>query len=242
MLLSQLKHIWRLFFLQSTHNERTMDGLGFFHVLAPEIEDWAADEEEFKEIANRHMGYFNANPILASYILGMVQNMERRRAGGVELPIDRIDRIKNTMSAVLTAKGDYFFGFVLIPLGLTIACIFAMYSAYFAPVIFLVLYNYYHLQARIGGYLMGLRMGEGLGKELVEHIYREQRILGGCAAFASGVFTALALVRASAFGGFRLSIWGVAVVAAVFLLRRKIPVIWSVLVVFVATTIYLLLI
>ncbi len=242
MLLSKLKHIWRLFFLQSTHNERTLDGLGFFHVLAPEISSWAADEEEFKEIANRHMGYFNANPILASYILGIVQNMERRRAEGVELPLDRIDRIKGTLSAVLTAKGDYFFGIVLIPLGLTIACIFAMYNAYFAPVIFLVLYNYYHLQARIGGYLMGLRMGEGLGKELVKHIYKEQRILGGCAAFASGVFTALALVRASAFGGFRLSIWGVAVVVTVFLLRRKIPVIWSVVFVFVATAIYLLLI
>ncbi len=242
MFLFPIKHIWRLFFLQSTHNERTLDGLGFFHVLAPEIRNWAADEDEFKEIANRHMGYFNANPILASYILGIVQNMERRRAGGVELPLDRIDRIKSTLSAVLTAKGDYFFGIVLIPLGLTIACIFAMYSSYFAPIIFLVLYNYYHLQARIGGYLMGLRMGEGLGKELVKHIYREQRILGGCAAFASGVFTALSLVRASTFGGFGFSIWGVAVVAAVFLLRRKMPVIWSVLVVFVATTIYLLLI
>lgn len=242
MLRSHIRHLWRLFFLQSTHNEKTLDGLGFFHVLAPEMRSWAASDEEFKEIANRHMSYFNANPILASYILGIVQNMERKRAEGLEFPLDRIDRIKSTLSAVLTAKGDYFFEIVLIPLGLTIACIFAMYSSYFGPVIFLVLYNYYHLQARIGGYLMGLRMGEGLGRDLVKHIYKEQGALGGCAAFTSGVFTALAIVRADAFGGFRLSIWGVVAAAIVFLLRRKISLIWSVVFVFVATAIYLLLI
>ena len=242
MLRSHIRHLWRLFFLQSTHNERTFDGLGFFHVLEPEMRSWAADEKEFKEIASRHMGYFNANPILASYILGIVQNMERRRAEGLGSPLERIDRIKSTLSAVLTAKGDYFFEIVLIPLGLTIACIFAMYSSYFGPVIFLVLYNYYHLQARIGGYLMGLRMGEGLGRELVKHIYKEQGALGGCAAFASGVFTALVIVRANTFGGFRLSIWGLGVMAGVFLLRRRISVIWSVVIVFIATAIYLLLV
>ena len=242
MLRSHIKHLWRLFFLQSTHNEKTFDGLGFFHVLEPEIRNWAADEEEFKKIAHRHMGYFNANPILASYILGIVQNMERKRADGLESSLERIDRIKSTLSAVLTAKGDYFFEIVLIPLGLTIACIFAMYSSYFGPVIFLVLYNYYHLQARIGGYLMGLRMGEGLGRELVKHIYKEQGALGGCAAFVSGVFTALTILRANTFGGSRLSIWGVGIMVAIFFLRRRISVIWSVVIVFVATAIYLLLV
>lgn len=242
MLRSRLRHIWRLFFLQSTHNEKTFDGLGFFHVLAPEMREWASGGEELREIAHRHMGYFNANPILASYILGIVQNMERRRAEGLESSLERIDRIKSTLSAVLTAKGDYFFEIVLIPLGLTIACIFAMYNAYLGPVIFLVLYNYYHLKARIGGYLMGLRMGEGLGTKLVERMYKEQGALGGCAAFAAGVFTALTIVRASVFGGSRLSVWGVAVMAVVFALRRRISIIWSVIIVFVATAIYFLLV
>lgn len=242
MLRSHLKHLWRLFFLQSTHNERTMDGLGFFHVLAPEMRNWAANDEELGELANRHMGYFNANPILASYILGIVQNMERRRAEGLESPLERIDRVKRALSAVLTAKGDYFFEVVLIPLGLTIACIFAMYSSYFGPVIFLVLYNYYHLQARIGGYLMGLRTGEGLGRDLVKHMFKEQGALGGCAAFASGVLTALAVVKADAFGGFPLAGWGVVVAGIVFLLRRRISVIWTVVFVFIATAVYLLLI
>ena len=242
MLRSHIRNIWRLFFLQSSHNEKTFDGLGFFYVLAPEMREWAENDEEFKEIAHRHMGYFNANPILASYILGIVQNMERKRAEGLDTPRERIDRIKSTLSAVLTAKGDYFFEVALIPLGLTIASVFAMYSSYFGPVIFLALYNYYHLQARIGGYLIGLRMGEGLGRELVKHIYKEQGALGGCAAFAAGLFTALTIVRATSFGGSRLSVWGVAVMVVMFLLRRRLSVIWSVIIVFVATAIYLLLV
>ncbi|HER43852.1 MAG TPA: hypothetical protein ENO08_05280 [Candidatus Eisenbacteria bacterium] len=238
---SYIRHLWRLFFLQSTHNEKTMDGLGFYHVLAPEMRDWARNEEELEEIASRSMGYFNANPILASYILGIVQNMERRRAEGSEPSIERIERMKSTLSAVLSAKGDYFFEVVLIPLGLTIAGIFGMYSSYFGPIIFLVLYNYYHLQARIGGYLTGLRAGEGLGGDLVAQLYKEQGALAGCAAFASGVFAALAVVRAYAFGGFGLAGWGVAAAAGVFLLRRRISVMWSVVFVFIATAIYLLL-
>jgi mannose/fructose/N-acetylgalactosamine-specific phosphotransferase system component IID len=237
-----ISHLWRLFFLQSSRNERTVDGLGFFHAIVPEAARWAADDKKLKDIARRHMGYFNANPILASYILGAVLNMERRKLQGEEISDASIERVKSTLSAVLTAKGDYFFEVVLIPLGLTIACIFAMYRSYFGPIIFLVLYNYYHLQARIGGYLMGVRMGEGVGRVLVKHIFREQGFLGGCAAFASGVLAALTFVRAYTFGNLRLAGWGVAVLIAAFLLRGKLSVVLTVIVVFVASAVYLLLI
>jgi mannose/fructose/N-acetylgalactosamine-specific phosphotransferase system component IID len=194
------------------------------------------------EAVRRHIGYFNANPILASYILGAVVNMERRRRGGEDIDGAHIDRIKNTLSAVLTAKGDYFFSMVLLPLGLTIACIFAMYSSYLGPIIFLALYNYYHLQARIGGYFIGLRLGEGLGREYIKHIFRGQGFLGGCAAFGAGLFTALVLVRASSYGGLRISGWGVAAIIAFLLLRRKMPMVWSVIILFVTSAAYLLII
>jgi PTS system mannose-specific IID component len=238
---NHMSHLWRLFFLQNSRNERTVDGLGFFHVLVPEIRKWAAEREELAEMASRHMGYFNANPVLASYIIGAVLNMERRRRKGEAISGSGIERIKSTLSAVLTAKGDYFFEVVLIPLGLTIACIFAMYRSYFGPIIFLVLYNYYHLQARIGGYLMGVRMGEGVGQELARHIFKEQGFLGGCAAFASGMLAALAFMRAGSFGGLRLTGWGCAMIVAVFVLRAKTPVVLSVTIVFIASAVYLLL-
>ena len=239
---SHLNHLWRLFLLQGSRNERTIDGLGFYNAISPELDTWSEEEDETRETVRRHMGYFNANPILASYILGAVINMERRRRSGDGVDVAHIERMKSTLSAVLTAKGDYFFSVVLLPLGLTIACIFAMYSWYLGPVIFLALYNYFHLQARIGGYLIGVRLGEGLGNEYIRHIFRAQGFLGGCAAFSAGVFSALVLVRAGSYGGLRLSGWGIAAVVAFLVLRRKMSMVLSVIIVFIVSAAYLLLI
>jgi mannose/fructose/N-acetylgalactosamine-specific phosphotransferase system component IID len=235
MLFPHLNMFWRLFFLQTSRNDRTVDGLGFFHVLTPLFRDLAEDEEELQEIANRYVGYFNANPILASYIVGVIMNLERRKKAGEEIPQERIERIKTTLSSVLTAKGDYFFEVVLVPFALTIGCIFAIYDSYMGPVIFLGFYNLYHLQSRIGGYRIGLLMGEDVGRELATSLFREQRFLSGCAAFVSGVFSALVLARAWDFGGPRLAGQGVLTVLVMLGLVRKIPLIWSVLILFLAT-------
>jgi mannose/fructose/N-acetylgalactosamine-specific phosphotransferase system component IID len=239
MLLPHLNMLWRLFFLQTSRNDKTVDGLGFLHVLTPLFRDLADDEEELQEMANRYAGYFNANPILASYIIGVVMNLERRKKAGEEIPHERIERIKSTLSSVLTAKGDYFFEIVLIPFALTIGSIFAIYDSYMGPVVFLGFYNLYHLQSRIGGYRIGLLMGEDVGRELARSLFREQRFLGGCAAFVSGVFAALVLARAWDFGGPKLAAQGVLTAAAFVILARKLPLVWVVAILFLATVVVL---
>jgi mannose/fructose/N-acetylgalactosamine-specific phosphotransferase system component IID len=240
MWMTHWNKLWRLFFLQSSRNDRTIDGLGFLHALSPLFRGWAGSDQELKDTARRHMGYFNANPILASYIVGAVTNLEEKRKAGEDVSSESIERFKETLSAVLTARGDYFFDVVLIPLGLTIGSIFAIYSSYVGPVIFLALYNYYHFQARIGGYLKGVQLGEGLGGEHVTNIFKEQGFLGGCAAFASGAFTALVFTRASDMGGLRYVGWGIASIVGFLLLRRRLSFVWSVAIVFLATFLFLL--
>ena len=153
---------------------------------------------------------------------------------------ERVERVKNALAAVLTARGDYFFEVILLPLGLTIGSIFAIHSSYIGPVLFLALYNLYHLRTRIGGYLIGVRLGEGLGRELVSHLFREQRLLGGCAAFCSGVFAAIVLSRAHALGGPRSAGWGVAVALAMVLLSRRVSFLAAVTILFLATAAFLL--
>ena len=118
--------LWRLFFLQSSRNERTLDGLGFFSIIAPLIHTWARSSEEAREIARRHLGYFNANPLVASFVAGAVAHLEARRARGEGVTPDGIERAKAALSSALSARGNYFFETVLMPLGLTIACIFAI--------------------------------------------------------------------------------------------------------------------
>lgn len=236
---SHWNQLWRLFFLQVSRNERTIDGLGFFHVLSPSLRVWADDPDELKRIARRHIGYFNANPVLASYIAGVVVNLEERKKAGEDISSERIGRVKNTLSAVLTARGDYFFDVILVPLGLTIGSIFAIYGSYIGPVIFLAFYNYYHLRLRVGGYLTGVRMGEGIGRDLITRLFREQRLMGGLGAFVSGAFAALVLTRAYDLGGARFAVWGLMAAAGMLVLIRRFSFIFSILIVFLATAIFL---
>ncbi len=239
MLAKHLGVIWRLFFLQNSRNDRTIDGLGFFHILSPIFRDLAEDDGELKDMTGRHLGYFNANPILASYIVGVVMNLEMKKKAGEDISAERIERVKNTLSSVLTARGDYFFEVILVPFALTIGSIFAIYSSYIGPVIFLAFYNLYHLQSRIGGFRAGLFLGEDVWRGLARTLFREQRFLGACAAFVSGVFGAIVFSRAWSFGGARLAVWGLAAAGGVFLLRRKFHILWVVLAVFVATALFL---
>lgn len=239
MLRTHLNMIWRLFFLQNSRNDRTLDGLGFFHVLSPLFRDLAESDEELQDVAERHLGYFNANPILASYVIGVVMNLELKKKSGEDISAERIERVKNTLSSVLTAKGDYFFEVILVPFALTIGSIFAIYSSYIGPVLFLAFYNLYHLNSRIGGYRAGLFLGEDVARGLARSLFREQRFLGGCAAFVSGVFAALVFTRAWNFGGAPFALWGILAIAGVILLRKKFALIWAVLAVFLATAIFL---
>jgi mannose/fructose/N-acetylgalactosamine-specific phosphotransferase system component IID len=237
--LFHLRQLWRLFFLQCSRNNRTIDGLGFFHVMSPILGMLAKDEDEMRRSARRHMGYFNANPVLAAYIAGVVTNLETRRQAGEDVSAERIDRVKSALSSVLTARGDYFFELILIPLGLTIGCIFAIYSSYIGPVIFLVLYNLYHFRSRIGGYLAGIRLGEGVGQEFAKHLFSGQRFLEGFSAFASGAFAALIFTRTRDIGGPHLAAWGVLAVVGVFALRKRISFFWSTVILFFVTALFL---
>jgi mannose/fructose/N-acetylgalactosamine-specific phosphotransferase system component IID len=202
---------------------------------------WAGDRETRSDVALRHMGYFNTNPILAPFIVGVVVNFEERRLGGEAITDKQIGTVKDTLSSVSTTVGDIFFDVVLVPLGLTIGSIFAIYGSYIGLAIFLALYNFYHFRERISGYRIGLRLGGEVGRKLVTRIFREQNLLGGCAAFASGVFAALVFSRAYRMGGVRYGLWGIGAVAAVVLLRRRFSYFWCAVIVFLAASLYLLL-
>ncbi len=231
--------IWRIFLIGSSRNERTLDGLGFFAVLEPLIGRWGASADERAAIAKRHAGYFNANPILASYVAGVTANLEERRAGGEEISPERVDRMKSALSSVLTARGDSFFENTLVPLGLTIGCISAINSSYIGLAIFLVLYNVYHFQSRIGGYRIGVELGDGVGGDFVARLFREERFLGGAAAFAAGIFAALACAGARGTGGMRLLIAGAAIAALAVVLRKRMSVVRRVALLTFGTALYL---
>jgi len=231
--------LWRLFFIQSSRNEITMDGLGFFAIIEPLIRTWTRAGEDAREVARRHLGYFNAGLYLSSAVAGVVAHLETKRARGEEIAPERIERVKSALSSVLAARANYFFEGLLIPLGLTIACIFAIYGSYLGCAIFLALYNFYHFRSRIGGYCRGLVLGEGMGGAFVARLFREERVIGACAAFISGAFAALLFAKARSAGGTGFLAWGAVLVAGSALLRRRVSLMGSIFLLAAATVLYL---
>jgi len=231
--------IWRLFFIQSSRNARTLDGLGFYSLCSPLLRTWVRPGEDVRGVARRQLGYFNAGLYLSSAVAGVVGNMEKRRARGENVTPDHIDRVKEALSSVLAARANYFFDMLLIPLGLTIASISAMYHSYIGLVIFLALYNFYHFRTRIGGYCKGAELGERMGGAFVSRLFPEERFLSACAALVSGVFAALLFVKAWDAGSGGYIVWGAIVLAGSAALRRKLSFVWSVTALLFATALYL---
>jgi hypothetical protein len=74
----------------------------------------------------------------------------------------------------------------------------------------------------------------------VSRLYREERLIGGSAAFAAGVFAALLFVKARGAGGAGFVVWGAALCAASALLARKRFFVRTVVALCAATAVYLI--
>ncbi len=214
--------VWRLFFVQGSRNSRTIDGLGFFHIMEPLVRRLAREGQDRSGAASKYAGYFNCNPLMTSYIAGALTKMELDAADEGGLDARKTERMKDTLSAALTARGDYFIEIVLLLVSLTIGSIFAIYTWYAGPVVFLILYNLYNFRIRIGGYRTGLHLGEGTGRVLAAKLLKEQKILGAAAAFSGGILAALVVLRAWKFGGPRIAAAGVVLAAAAYFARGRI--------------------
>jgi mannose/fructose/N-acetylgalactosamine-specific phosphotransferase system component IID len=217
-----LDTVWRLFFIQGSRNCRTLDGLGFFSVMEPLVRRVSAPGAERGDAASRYAGYFNCNPQMASYIAGALTRMELDAEDEGGLDPRKAERIRETMSAALTARGDYFIEIVLLVVSLTIGSIFAIYTWYAGPVVFLILFNLYNFRIRTGGYRTGLHLGEGTGRALAAKLLKEQRFLGAAGSFSAGVLSALLVLRAWKYGGPRIAVAGLFLAAAAFILRGRI--------------------
>ncbi len=232
--------VWRLFLIQGSRNDRTLDGLGFFCAMEPLVRRLARGGERIERAASRYSGYFNCNPLMASYIAGALTRMELDAAPGGGLDASKSERFRDTMSSALTARGDYFVEMVLLLVSLTIGSIFAIYTWYAGPVVFLVLYNLYNLRIRIGGYRTGLHLGEGTGRALAGRLLKEQRLLSSAGAFSAGVLAALLTARAWRFGGPRIAVAGLAVAAAAWIAAGRISVLKTAFLLLLAAGVFLM--
>jgi len=133
-----------------------MQSLGFAYAMLPALRRLYPGREEFRARLNLHMDYFNTQPYLASFILGAAVRLEEERAAGQGTKND-VPELKKTLMARLGALGDSFFWGALKPMSVLIAVTVLLAGFWWAPLLFLALYNSCHLWLRAGVLRLGYR-------------------------------------------------------------------------------------
>ncbi len=186
---------WRSLLIQASWSYDGMQALGFSYSLAPVLKKLYPDRAEFEARLRLHMEYFNTQPYLAAFILGAVVRLEEERAAGRASAASDTAGLKAALMAPLGALGDSFFWGALKPLAAVIAVALVMVGIWWAPILFLVLYNLWHVGLRLSVLFRGYH-SSGDAMALMER-YRFTRmtrlfkaislaVLGGVLATASG--------------------------------------------------------
>src|SRR5512143_4202991 len=144
-----LKVFWKSFLIQASWSFDHMQSLGFAYAIQPVLRKLYPDQDEYESRLRIHMEYFNTQPYLASFILGAVARMEQDRALGRNSSTD-VSSLKRALMAPLGALGDSFFWGSLKPLAAVIAVAMLLAGAWWAPLLFLALYNVVHVGLRAG--------------------------------------------------------------------------------------------
>ena len=203
----KLALFFRSFLLQSVWNPRGMQNVGFCFALLPLAgRRGARGRREFLE---RHLRFFNTNPVLASYVLGAVAAAEA--AGERE---DAIESLKKGLASPLGMAGDSLMWGAVRPLAGAVAVVGSLLGFGWAPLALLAVYNGPHLYLRARGIAVGASAGPKGAREVTGAALRGAvRWTRGATAFAVGVAMAL-----GARGDAGLEAWRVVFATVFFLL------------------------
>lgn len=135
-----------------------MQSLGFAFAIGPALKKLYPDRAAYEARLRLHMDYFNTQPYLASFILGAAVRMEEERATGRNEGGD-VSGLKAALMAPLGALGDSFFWGALKPLAAVVAVALLMTGYWWAPLLFLTVYNVWHVGLRAGLLFRGYRSG-----------------------------------------------------------------------------------
>jgi mannose/fructose/N-acetylgalactosamine-specific phosphotransferase system component IID len=185
--------IVRSFLLQSVWNRRTMQSVGFCYAMLPVLRRKGADAAARKAFLERHLGFFNTNPVLASYVLGAAAAAELRSdtRWATEVP-----ELKRALSSPLGMAGDALFWAALRPLAAFLGVLAALAAKPWAAILFLVVYNVPHVFVRVRGVVAGAERGPEAVKEVLgPAVKRTVVVLRAASSFSAGLVVALSLAQ-----------------------------------------------
>jgi PTS system mannose-specific IID component len=208
----------RSFFLQAAWNTRGMQNVGFCFTMLPVLAVRGGGLAERRAFLTRHLGFFNTNPVLASYAIGAAASAEIAGA-----PQEAVD-VKRGLAGPLGMAGDSLFWGSLRPLATLTGVALVVANRPWAAVVLAAVYNAPHLYFRARGVVAGGSRGAAAASEVVGPGFRRAVALTRAAgAFVAGLVLALATA-----GGGRIDPARGVIAAALFTLayvaaRLRIP-------------------
>ncbi len=148
----------RAFLIQASWSFDRMQTLGFAYAMLPALRKLYPDDNELTSRINLHLEYFNTQPYFASFILGAVVRLEEERASGRNRDAD-VRGLKAVLMASLGAVGDSFFWGALKPFAVAAAAAVFFAGLWWAPLVFLVTYNIWHVGLRAWLLFLGYESG-----------------------------------------------------------------------------------
>jgi PTS system mannose-specific IID component len=148
----------RALLIQASWSFDRMQTVGFAYALEPALRKLYPDPAEYENRLKAHMEYFNTQPYLASFVLGAAVRLEQNRASGNNATTD-VSGLKTTLMAPLGALGDSFFWGALKPMAAALAVAVILTGFWWAPLLFLVIFNAWHLGLRLSMLFWGYTSG-----------------------------------------------------------------------------------
>jgi PTS system mannose-specific IID component len=143
-----LRVLLRSLLIQASWSIDRMQSFGFGYALLPVLRKLYPDPAAFAARLRLHIEYFNTQPVFASFILGAVAKIEEERAAGRDTGGADAAAIKASLMGPLAALGDSYFWGGLRPLAACFAVAVFLVGAWWAPLLFVLVYNLWHLGLR----------------------------------------------------------------------------------------------
>lgn len=158
-----------LFYNQSNYSYERYMGTGFLHAMNPVVKELYKDDKEGrKEVMERHSGFFNCEPCLASPIVGLTVAMEEQKANGESLDEEAITSIKTGLMGPASGIGDTLIQGVIVPLLLALCIDFAANGNIAGPILYCLIISGIVLAISYLGFMMGYKKGSSAIIEMLE--------------------------------------------------------------------------
>lgn len=125
-------------FAQSNYNYERMQATAFAHSMLPVIDKLYPDKEDAKAAVQRHLSFFNTEPICGAVIHGITIAMEEEKANGKPITDGAFNGIKTGLMGPLAGIGDTLTQGIITPIMLAICIGITNNQNLAGPIIFLI--------------------------------------------------------------------------------------------------------